>query len=360
VISVTRTGDTSAPATVDFGIADPVGYVPCAIANGQSAQNCDYTITAATLRFAAGETTKNATIPIIDDAYVEGSEVLNLKLSNAQGASLGAQNTATLTIADNDSLNPPIVNPIDETELFVRQQYLDFLGREPDQGGLAFWKNEINSCPQGDQLCLNARRIRVADAFFFEPEFQESGAYVYRIYRAGLGLTPTYAQFQPDRALVLGGANLDQSKTAFALNFVQRLAFLQTHGSSQTAEQFVDQILAGVLQNSGVNLSGIRSDLLALYDGSDNGRAAILRQVADHQLFIDAEYNRSFVLNEYFGYLRRDPDQGGYDFWLGQVNRFPLRDVDVQHAMVCSFITSTEYQSRFSSFVTSSNAQCPQ
>jgi hypothetical protein len=47
-------------------------------------------------------------------------------------------------------------------------------------------------------------------------------------------------------------------------------------------------------------------------------------------------------------------------FWLDQVNRFPLRDVTSQHAMVCSFITSIEYQQRFSSIVTHTNQECPQ
>ena len=98
---------------------------------------------------------------------------------------------------------------------------------------------------------------------------------------------------------------------------------------------------------------------MALYDSTDNGRAAILRRLADNQAFIDAEYNRSFVLTQYFGYLRRDPDEGGYQFWLGQVNRFAIRDASVQHAMVCSFITSSEYQQRFSPVVTHSNEECP-
>jgi len=86
----------------------------------------------------------------------------------------------------------------------------------------------------------------------------------------------------------------------------------------------------------------------------------VLRKIADNQTFIDREYNASFVLTEYFGYLRRDPEPEGYDFWLGQVDRFPIRNIDIQHAMVCSFITSIEYQQRFSPTVTHTNAECPQ
>ena len=57
---------------------------------------------------------------------------------------------------------------------------------------------------------------------------------------------------------------------------------------------------------------------------------------------------------------RQEQDPGGYEFWLGQVNRFPIRNVAIQHAMVCSFTTSAEYQQRFSSVVTHTNAECPQ
>jgi hypothetical protein len=79
----------------------------------------------------------------------------------------------------------------------------------------------------------------------------------------------------------------------------------------------------------------------------------------NNRAFIDEEYNRAFVATQYFGYLRRDPDIGGFLFWLGQVSSAPLRDVPKQHAMVCAFITSAEYQQRFSSVVTHSNAECP-
>jgi hypothetical protein len=249
---------------------------------------------------------------------------------------------------------------IDDADFFVNQQYVDFLSRFPDQGGFDYWISQIASCPAGDQLCVNARRIAVSDAFFFEPEFQTTGGFVYRVYKASFGANPAYAQYSPDRRQVLGGSNLDQSKTAFALDFVQRPAFLVAYPVGLTASQFVDQLLAVAQLDSGKDLSSQRSALIALYDGTNNGRAAILRQIADNSAFIDGEYNQSFVYNEYAGYLRRDPEPAGYTFWLGQVNRFPLRDISIQHAMVCSFITSIEYQKRFGETVTHSNQECPQ
>jgi hypothetical protein len=113
-------------------------------------------------------------------------------------------------------------------------------------------------------------------------------------------------------------------------------------------------------------LTSQRTALIDLFNSG--GRGAVQYRLADDNVstnpinnrsFIDAEYNRAFVATQYFGYLRRDSDIGGFLFWLSQVDSGPLRDVAKQHAMVCSFITSTEYQQRFSSVVTHSNAECP-
>jgi hypothetical protein len=79
----------------------------------------------------------------------------------------------------------------------------------------------------------------------------------------------------------------------------------------------------------------------------------------DNRAFVDAEYNRSFVYSQYTGYLRRDADIGGFLFWLNEMNKSAPRNVPLQHAMVCSFITSTEYQLRFSSVITHGNGECP-
>ena len=70
-----------------------------------------------------------------------------------------------------------------------------------------------------------------------------------------------------------------------------------------------------------------------------------------------SQYNPAFVLMQYFGYLHRDLDQSGYDFWLDVLNN---REPNNYHGMVCSFVTSTEYQLRFGSAVTRSNGDCGQ
>lgn len=277
-------------------------------------------------------------------------------------------------------------NPAEEADFFVRQTYFDFLSRVPDAGGFAFWQAEITQC-QSDVQCLRNKRVDVSNAFFYEQEFQQTAAYVLRLYRAAYGNNqpfpnpnpngafpdeekklPSYAVFVADRARVVGGANLAQKQLDLANLFVSRPEFSVKYPASlATADLFVDAVLATLQNDMGVNLTDQRANLINLYN-SQGGRGAVMYRLADdngsnpiaNQPFIDEEYNRSFVLGQYFGYLRRNPDIPGFIFWLGQVNGAPLRDVPKQHAMVCSFITAAEYQFRFGPTASRNNNECPQ
>jgi hypothetical protein len=75
------------------------------------------------------------------------------------------------------------VNPLDTPEYFVRQQYVDILGREPDEGGFNYWSEQINACGS-DDACVRARRIGVAVAFFIENEYQMTSSVIYNLYQA--------------------------------------------------------------------------------------------------------------------------------------------------------------------------------
>jgi len=119
-----------------------------------------------------------------------------------------------------------------------------------------------------------------------------------------------------------------------------------------------DALLQTVEQVSGADLSSQRDALIADYhNGTDlnQSRALVLSDIAANASFNQAQYNKAFVLVEYFGYLQRNPDQGGYDFWLNVISN---REVGNYRGMVCAFITSTEYQQRFSSVITHGNAEC--
>jgi uncharacterized delta-60 repeat protein len=403
-ITVTRIGDTAGAGTVNFNTGNN-SYVPCNQINGVAVQNCDFILSSGTLNFAAGQSSRSFPIIIIEDLYAEGDETINLTLSNPSNAVLGAQSTATLMIVDNDS-GTPGTNPLDTAQAFVRQHYYDFLGRLPDDGGLAYWTNEIAQCGT-NQACINNKRVDVSNAFFYEQEYQQTASYVFLLYRAAFGndqpfpnpdffdanlspalheetkKLPRYLSFVRDRAQVVGGSDLAQTQQALANAFVQRPEFVTKYPMSLTGPQFVASVLATILNASGVDLSSQSTTLNTHF--TNGGRGLVLFHLAndywngcnrlpgspaapcvpagfgaavDNRAFIDAEYNRSFVYSQYSGYLRRDGDISGFIFWLNEVSKAPPRNATTQHAMVCSFITSAEYQQRLSPVVTHFNSEC--
>lgn len=247
---------------------------------------------------------------------------------------------------------------IDDGDFFVSQHYIDFLSRFPDQGGLDYWNGQIQSCGS-NALCAYSQRVNVSAAFFIEAEFQRTGSFVYRSFKGGLGRQPNYAEFGPDRRLVIDGPQLEASKAAYALAFVQRNEFLQKYNGQNTAAAFVNALTDSILTNSGVSYNAQqKQNLINKYNTGTNqneSRAFVLRDTIDDGAFVNAEHNKEFVLMQYFGYLRRDPDQGGYLFWLDVLNN---RVPGNFRGMVCAFITSQEYQLRFGSTATQNDTNC--
>ena len=249
-----------------------------------------------------------------------------------------------------------MANDIDTPEFFVRQQYLDFLGREPDQAGFEYWTDQISRC-NGDSDCLRAQRIGVSAAFFVEQEFQETGTFIYDLYKGGLGRRPVFTEYSQDRQQVVGGANLETRKSALAEAFVQREEFTSKYQANTTAESFVDALIQNVLLSSGVDLSAQRDSYVGAYNSGSNmsqSRGLVMRALADGPSLKQAEYNRAFVLAQYFSYLKREPDTNGYNFWVDIL----ANNSNNYRGMVCAFITSSEYQDRFGTVRTHSNAEC--
>jgi hypothetical protein len=83
-------------------------------------------------------------------------------------------------------------------------------------------------------------------------------------------------------------------------------------------EHYVDTLLA----DAGLTTIGVDRDklILDLRNGATT-RAAILRNVIENNSFAVREFNRAFVLVHYFAYLKRDPDEGGFQFWLYKLDR---------------------------------------
>jgi len=369
-ISVTRSGDASGAASVDFATSDTAGSQNCNVISGVASSRCDYETSLSTLRFNAGETTRVVSVLINDDAYREGTEAFTVSLGNPSGASLGPQASATVEINDNDAADG--VNPIDEASFFVRTHYLDFLNREPDASGFAFWTNEITSCGSNVQ-CLEVKRVNVSASFFLSIEFQDTGYLAERIYKvaygdtngsSALGGTHQFAvpiirfnEFLVDtqqigRGVVVGQGNwqqqLEDNKNSFTQEFVLRSRFTSAFPATMTPAQFVDTLN----QNAGNSLSlAERDQLVNELSGGAKTRAQVLRAVAEDHDLNTTEFNRAFVLMQYFGYLRRNPndpqdsDYTGYDFWLRKLNQFNGNYIDAE--MVKAFISSIEYRARF-------------
>jgi hypothetical protein len=348
-ITVTRVGDTSAAASVNFGTIDDAGLQPCGTTNGTASPRCDFINSLGTLTWAAGDASaKTFSVAIIDDSYAEGPELFRVSLSNPTGASLGTQSIATVTITDNETVDGP--NPIDDTNFFVRQQYVDFLGREPDPAGFAGWTRTINNCSGDTTQC---DRIHVSQLFFQSDEFQSRGYYVYRFYPVSfpgvagvdppsLGHKPDYAQIAPDLATVSGfltDAQLAAAKDQFAIDFVAQRAFVAVYGSLNPT-QYVDTLLS----TAGVIATFPASTRQSLIDGLTNAtltRAQVLREIVDSAAVSSKYSNEAYVVMEYFGYLRRDPDASYFD-WLTVINQ-----TNDPRAMVTGFVTSIEYRQRF-------------
>src|SRR5437588_412501 len=320
-ITVNRLGDASGAATVDYATSD-----------GTATERSDYITARGTLRFAPGETSKSFVVLINDDSFVEGTETFNVTLSNPTGVNLSAPPTVTVYI--NDNLIEPATNIIDDPQNFVRQHYHDFLNRDADPSGLAFWTNEITSCGT-NQACIQAKRINVSAAYFLSVEFQQTGYLIERMYKTAYGdatgastfggvhtlAVPIirFKEFPPDsqqigQGVIVGQtgweAVLEANKRSFAFQFVQRARFITALPTTMTPAQFVDKLFL----NAGVTPSATdRNAAIAEFGSATNttdvaARARALRDVAENAILNTQEFNRAFVLMQYFGYLRRNPN----------------------------------------------------
>ena len=508
-ITVTRGGDASGTASVNVSTFDESQI-------DHASQKSDYEIALSKVTFNPGETSKTVRILLVDDNFDENNETVNLMLTNptGTGVGLGSPSQATLTIIDNDT-GAPLTNRIDETTFFVRQQYLDFLNREPDSSGLAFWVNNIDSCG-ADAQCRAVKRIDTSAAFFLSNEFQRTGMVAYLANKAAFGPSSNgspapvlYGEFEKETQqlqtnLVFGtpdfDAQLDANKVAYFNDFLARPEFISKYNSLTNA-QFVDTLLqnagispsrfvvnltntqevpptnptgrpgsfgtatftldssvpvltftatitnidvtgsqtAGTADNlaaahihasptvvPGVNgpvvwgffgapfndnnpndavntpfgaglvggtfsgkwdapegnnttlnaqlaniqngnayinfhttqfgggeirgnfptgLQTFRDSLVNGLNGATMTRAQVLRAIAESQQFSNLEFNRAFVTMEYFGYLRRDPDTSGFNFWFNKLNSFQGSFNNAE--MVKAFLASAEYRQRF-------------
>src|SRR5260370_19029625 len=170
------------------------------------------------------------------------------------------------------------------------------------------------------------------------------------MYKAAYGRAPTYVEFLADtqatsQGVILGApgcqAQLELNKQMLTNAFVNRPSIRSRYKS---VWEFVD----AVSSNTGV------TPAFTLLNDLSYGKetpASFFRKMAEDPTFSAKQFNSAFVLMQYFGYLRRNPndapdsDFSGYNFWLNKLNQFGGNYQAAE--MVKAFIVSSEYRQRF-------------
>jgi uncharacterized delta-60 repeat protein len=337
-------------------------------ADGTAGGLTDFNPVLGSLTFLPGTTQQGVTVQLIADTVVEPDETFTVTLQGVTNATAGRL-TATGYIVNDDNGTG---NPIDLPGFYVYRQYVDFLSRNPDGDGFNFWKGNITQCGT-DLACADVQRVNTSGAFFLSIEFQQTGYLVERFYKTAYGddsgtstigtthqiTVPKirFSEFTTDSAQISSGVVvlqtgweqvLEANKQTFANAFVQKTRFLNDYPTGMPAAAYVTKLN----QRAGNPLSTAENDQMVtdLTTGVKT-RAQVLRAIAEHPNLVAAESNRAFVLMQYFGYLRRNPndspdtDYTGYDFWLTKLNQFNGDYIAAE--MVKAFISASEYRKRF-------------
>ncbi|HZG54742.1 MAG TPA: DPP IV N-terminal domain-containing protein [Pyrinomonadaceae bacterium] len=352
-LTVTRggTGALTSGGIVSYRTVDDPAAVRCDVAGNTAYARCDYATGVDTLYFAAGEAEKTFTLSLINDAHVENTETFALELFNPIGATLSAQGSATVHITDNDAPGQP--NPIDDSRVFVRQQYLDFLSREPESAGFQAWLGVLDRCSNVNDN-PDCDRPTVSSSFFLSTEFRLKGYFVYLFYKLSFGRIPRYDEIIPDMRSVSGATSAEvfAKRDAFAEAWVARQEFRNLFDAKTNAD-FVNTLLdryglahittlVPATGGGSATVTFTRAGLINSLNNQTRTRAQVLRSVVESDEVAAAEFNRAFVAMQYFGYLRRDPDPD-YAKWLTYLDEHP----GDYRTMVKGFMNSVEYRLRF-------------
>lgn len=264
--------------------------------------------------------------------------------------------------------NTPIT--IADYDFFIQQQYIDFLKRfpepacPPNQCGLAFYVPILQSCGN-DVECIKFTRGALSANFFRSPEFGQKGGYVANLYNIAVGQRPRtvaelsdstkverphYLEFMTDLASITApsDAETNTKKDQLAAAFLTRTDVINRIGYTpgMTNQAFVTKLES----IAGVTLAN-RDSLI----NSGMTHAQLLRAVAEASEVVNKYFKPNFVMMEYLGYLRRDPEDChgnpdpancGYIFHNSRFDLHPDPDV-IQNIIVRGFIESPEYINRF-------------
>jgi subtilisin family serine protease len=297
--------------------------------------------------------------------YIKANAILD-RLTNLNGTDASGQPITSPNRFLASQTVPTAPNPIESHRFFVWGLYADMLNREPDNGGLQFHVNQIQTC-QGNAECLKTMRGIVAANFVRSPEFGGKGGYIANLFNIVFGQRPktpgelsdpnkverpNFNEFIADMNLLPGpDALVSAQKTALALNWLGRPEVQAILPSNLSPADFVTRLenKAGVTL---ANRQALINQLTA--NNTIQTRASVLRAVAESPEVTDKFTLQNFVTMQYIGHLRREPEDchGSPDpancGYIFHYNRFGGGDSGaIQNAITQGFIESPEYRRRF-------------
>ena len=312
----------------------------------------------------AGQGWGSASITIPNTQAIVGATFFGRWYVSDPGASGGVAVSPAfrMTVFGEASSAPNPILAIDDTGIafFVRQQYRDFLGREPEANEP--WSAILRGCSNqmnvdSSSPAAHCDRITVSGAFFGSPEFLAKGVYAIDFYRAALNRLPEFSEFSTDLTSVTGSTSADTNarRAAFANNFVTRTEFLNTYGAMSNAN-YVNALMGryGLVSidtpdpaspDGTTKVTLTTAELTSRLNGGTLTRAQVLRAIVQSDQVTNAEAVNAFVAAQYYGYLRRTPEPGGFTNWVNYLNAHP----GDYRTMINGFLNSAEYRLRFGS-----------
>jgi hypothetical protein len=212
------------------------------------------------------------------------------------------------------------------SRLFVMQQYRDFLGREADPGGIAYW---------GDQINAGVPRPAVIESFLGSGEFQGTIAPVTRLYFAYFLRIPDYGGLTYWIGQFRGGMSLEAISDYFALSG----EFAGRYGALDNA-QFVDRVYQNVLGRAPD--AGGRAFWTSELDSGARTRGQVMLSFSESAEYRNLIASEVYVTMAYIGMMRRAPDAGGFAYWVDY-----LDSGSSGLALLDGFLLSAEYHGRF-------------
>ena len=213
--------------------------------------------------------------------------------------------------------------PLDDPAFFVRQQYLDFAGSEPTAADLAAYVTRLKDCKRNDNSCS---RQNVSLEIFRNSGFSEDGSFIFRLYQIAFARPPRYEEFNIDLA------ELRAARAKFVEDFTNRTEFVNRYAAMSEPDY-----LANLAQHADGSLPDATRQSL-----SGKTRAHTLLAIAEDPEVTRKFANKAFVTLHYFGYLRRDPEKGGYDPWVHLLDK-----TGDNGRITAGFVNSMEYRLRF-------------